>query len=287
MKINCASEEKNERTEQINENTTIHTESTRINGQTGYYEMTFLIRDSVRKGNKGDIRHFIKISSEVMDNGKIKIPSIIKVEIKILNNVCTNNIFIINQVSDDILLSYENSLKKITKTHVYDCKADDIIEYIKNYLYSFNGLKGDEDFELALERASLELKEFFEELLELWSNFDFELYLKKQKDLIKGLEAEFLAKISPIKDLIQVLKMRDDKNFELILKTTYPELVEIVEQISKLGDKFNYEEFINRQQEQIKLCELNYLNIINPIKNHVKFLLQITNDLNENKTKRK
>ena len=284
MKNNYSSDDY-ENTKIINDNLIINTGLTKVNGQISTYETKIIIRDSVRKANKGDIRHLIKISVKIMENDKIKIPSTIKVETIILNNNNHSHNFEINQVNDDILLSYNNSLGKPIKAHAYDCKADDIIEYINNYLYSFNGLKGDNDFELGLEKIYPELKQVIEYLLELWSNFDLELYVKKQKELIKECEYEYLAKVNQIKDLIQVLKQKDDENFKIIVKTIYPELEEIIEPILELGNKFNVEEYIKRQQEQIKLCEINYLEKVNPIRNHIKTLSLISNDIDRKKKK--
>ena len=206
MKNERYDEINNQGIEQISDAIIVVTDSSIINDFINTYNITLVIRDLERKNNSGDIRHCIKISIKLMEDGKIKIPSTITIQPLILNNQNSNNKLEISQVSDDILLTYNNSVGKKVKLSSYDSNADEIIDYINSYIYSFNGLKEDNDLKNGLKAIHPTLKTIIEQIFDFWSKFNIESYVEQQKQLINTYKLEYLNKIAPIQKHIKIIE---------------------------------------------------------------------------------
>ena len=198
-------EEHNKSIEQIDEKTTVINEESKINGYLSTHEITLLIRDLERKGNKNDIKHCVKISFELMEDGKIKIPSTITAKTWIIKNREKKNTLVINQVCDDILLTYNSSLTNKEEYNIYDITTADIIDRIKDFFCLFDDLR-DEDLILGFDAIIPKLKEIIDKIFKLWSKFDVDAYVEQQEELIKSLELAYQNQVNPIRRHIKLLK---------------------------------------------------------------------------------
>ena len=182
----------------INENLNIIM-STFKSTERNYY-VSIILRD------KENIRHCVNIFVELMKDNQVKIPSTITVSTNIINKFNSKHSLEFRQICDDISIHYDESVFEEEKLDAKNTEAKDIIDIINNYLNSFDDLHDDINLKKGLEYINTSLTIIIEYLLEFWQEFDIDSYINQQQGVIMDYQKEYIDKVTPIQDQINLLK---------------------------------------------------------------------------------
>ena len=199
--------EKDDKWTRINNQLIIKTNENDIKNNNQNYFASIIVFNE----NTSDIKHYIKISILLKENGLIKLPSIIRIKICRENFQDTIKSLTIQKVANKVSIETNDVNKEPVKLD--DNDENKIMFIISEYINSFDTLANDENVQKGLSEINPSLKNSIINIFNLWKNFDIDTYIKQQKYLLKIQELEYQQRIRPIQNQIELLEQikHDDK----------------------------------------------------------------------------